>query len=108
MNKLITTTSVIFLLLVPIFGVNFLANVVGNILLIIVLIPLLIFAIALIAINNLKTKVKQCENCGSTVMVTLDQCVYCGYNFPETNNIGTKYTTDASQKTIEVEAEEIN
>ena len=108
MNKFINTTSIILLVIVPLFGFNFLVNVIGNILLIIVLLPLFVLAISFVAINNFKTKLKQCENCGSIVVGNPTQCINCGYIFSETDNIEKNMTTDASQKTIEVEAEEVN
>ena len=73
-NKLIPYT-LIFVLIIPLFGFNFLIGLLGNILLLIFLIPLLILGIGLLGLNFFKSNIKICENCGSTIMLKNDDCL---------------------------------
>ena len=102
MNKSLFTYLLIFLLVIPIFGFNFLLNFLGNILLLIFLVPLLIFLITLISFNSLKSKVNSCDQCGSISLGKIDTCINCGAD------LGDKNFKKPSEITIEVKAEEIN
>tara|TARA_B100000524_G_C23522313_1_gene324589 strand:+ start:88 stop:405 length:318 start_codon:yes stop_codon:yes gene_type:complete len=104
MNKSLVSYSLIFLILVPIFGLNFLISFLSNILLLIFLIPLLIFLISFIGLNSLKSKVKTCSQCGMMNIGANDTCMNCGTDL---NNKNSKNLTKASETTIEVKAEEV-
>jgi len=102
-NKLITY-SLIFILIIPIFGLNFLIGLLGNILLLIFLVPLLILIIGFLGLNSLKSNINLCESCGSTIIGNSGDCPYCDYKSIKDNDL----SSDASNKIIEVKAEEIN
>ena len=87
-NKTSVIYFLILLIVIPIFGFNFLLKFLGNILLLIFLIPLLIFLITLISFNSLKSK------------VNIDD-----YYDADLGNINSK---NPSESIIEVKAEKIN
>ena len=106
-NKLITS-SLIFILIIPLFGLNFLIGLLGNILLLIFLVPLLILILGFLGLNSFKSNINLCESCGSTIIGNDGNCPYC--NYKSTKNIQKEddLSSDASNKIIEVKAEEIN
>ena len=104
MNKSFVTYSLVFLIVVPIFGFNFLINFVGNILLLIFLVPLLIFLMAFIGLNSLKSKVKTCSECGTINLDVNNTCMNCGADLDIKNSKSFK---NPSEATIEVKAEEV-
>ena len=108
MNKSLMTYSLIFLIMATIFGSNFLISFVGNILLLIFLVPLLIFLIALISFNSLKANVKKCDQCGNISLGINNTCMNCGANFGDINAKNLDNLTNPSETTIEVKAEEVN
>tara|TARA_Y100000991_G_scaffold178957_1_gene141363 strand:+ start:294 stop:638 length:345 start_codon:yes stop_codon:yes gene_type:complete len=106
-NKSLVTYSLIFLIVIPIFGFNFLISFIGNILLLILLVPLLIFLIGLISFNNFKSKINTCKECGTISLGINSTCMNCG---AELGKLDPKYSENAqkpSETTIEVNAEEI-
>ena len=107
MNKSQITYIIITLLLIFFFGFNFLFSLLGNILIILFLTPILLIVIAFLIITSFKSKFKVCENCGTTLISESESCLYCGANFSEIEN-KKDYSEDASNETIEIEAEEIN
>ena len=108
MNKSLVTYSLVFLIVLPIFGLNFLISFVGNILLLIFLVPLLIFLIALISLNSLKSKVKTCKQCGTTSLGINNTCINCGANLDNSNTKNYENSKKPSETTIEIKAEEVN
>ena len=104
MNKSFFTYSLIFLIVIPIFGFNFLISFVGNILLLIFLVPLLIFLIAFLGLNSLKSQVKTCSECGTMNLGVNNTCMNCGADLGSKN---FKNFKSPSETTIEVKAEEI-
>ena len=106
-NKLITY-SLIFILIIPIFGLNFLIGLLGNILLLIFLVPLLILIIGFLGLNSLKSNINLCESCGSTIIGNSGDCPYCDYKSIKDMQKDNDLSSDASNKIIEVKAEEIN
>ena len=56
-NKNLLTYSLIILIVIPIFGFNFFISFVGNILLLLFLIPLLLLALVFIGFNSYKSKI---------------------------------------------------
>ena len=108
MTKSLTTYLLIFLLVIPIFGFNFLMSIIGNILLLVFLIPLLIFLIILISFNSLKSKVNTCSQCGTVSLGINNTCMNCGADLDDINQKNSESFKKPSETTIEVKAEEIN
>mgnify|MGYP005728169517 CR=1 FL=1 len=107
MNKSLLTYSLIFLIAIPFLGLNFLLSFVGNILLLIFLIPLLIFLISLISFNSLKSKINSCSKCGTIFFGTNSVCTNCGADLEGTNANNFVNQENPSETTIEVKAEEV-
>ena len=105
-NRGILTYSFILLMVIPIFGVNFLISFFGNILLILFLIPILLLLLLFIGFNFYKSKINRCNNCGAISLGLSETCINCGADL---NNVGNGNQMDQkpSESTIEVEAEEI-
>ena len=106
-NKNLITYSLIFLIVVPIFGINFLISFIGNMLLLLLLIPLLIFLIAFISFNSFKSKVKTCNKCGTASFSLNDTCMNCGTDLGNLNIENSDELNKPSETTIEVKAEEV-
>ena len=107
MNKSLITYSIIFFIIISFFGFNFLFSLLGNILIVLFLTPIILLVIAFLIITSFKSKFKVCTNCGTTLISDSESCLYCGSNFSEIEN-KKDYSEDASNETIEIEAEEIN
>ena len=105
-NKTLLTYSLIILIVIPIFGFNFLISFLGNILILLFLIPLLGLLLVLIGFNSFKSKFNTCDNCGSISLELSDTCLNCGADL---KNISKRNEFDKkpSESTIEVKAEEI-
>ena len=105
-NKNLLSYSLIILILIPIFGINFLISFVGNILLLLFLIPLLLLILVFIGFNSYKSKISICNSCGAISLGLSETCVNCGGNL---ENISKKnqFEKKPSESTIEVKAEEI-
>ena len=105
-NKTIITYSLILLIVIPIFGINFLISFLSNILILLFLIPLLILLLVFIGFNSYKSKFNQCNECGAISLGLSDNCINCGADL---NNISKRNQFDKkpSESTIEVKAEEI-
>ena len=106
-NKNLLTYSLVILLVIPFFGFNFLINILGNILLLLFLIPLLLLVLVFIGFNSYKSKINTCSNCGAISLGLSETCMNCGAdleNISKNNQLDKK----PSESTIEVEAEEIN
>ena len=106
-NKSLAIYTLIFLIVLPIFGFNFLISFVGNILLLLLLIPLLILIIALISFNSFKSKIKTCNQCGVINIGNSQNCTNCGSNLRDTDINNNEQLSKPSETTIEVKAEEI-
>ena len=105
-NKNFFTYSLIILILIPIFGINFLISFIGNILLLLFLIPLLLVILLFIGFNSYKSKINTCSNCGAISIGLSENCMNCGANLNDVNT-GNKLDKKPSERTIEVQAEEI-
>ena len=105
-NKNLLTYTLIILLVIPIFGFNFLISFLGNILLLLFLIPLLLLVLVFMGFNSYKSKINTCTNCGTISLGLSETCMNCGANL---ENISKKNQLNKkpSESTIEVEAEEI-
>ena len=108
MNKNLVTYSIIFLILISLFGFNFFLSLIGNLLLLVFLIPLLILSVLLISFNSLKSKVNTCNQCGTVTLGNDNTCMNCGAEIENTNSKSSESFKKPSEATIEVKAEEIN
>ena len=104
-NKNLLTYSLLLLIIVPIFGINFFIGFLGNILLILFLIPLFLLIIGVLFFNSFKSKVQTCSNCGTISFSSNGKCINCGsdLNIVSKDEIYKK----PGESTIEVRAEEI-
>ena len=107
MNRSLLIYCFIVLLVIPLFGFNFLLNFIGNILLLIFLVPLLIFLITLISFNSLKSKVNICDQCGNISLGINNTCENCGADLGDINSKNLGNLKKPGEATIEVKAEEI-
>ena len=107
MNKSLVTYSLIFLIVISLFGFNFFLSLIGNLLLLIFLIPLLIFLIFLISFNSLKSKINTCDECGTISLGINNTCINCGADLNDINPKSYESIKKPSETTIEVKAEEI-
>ena len=105
-NKNILTYSLIILIVIPIFGINFLLGVLSNILLLLFLIPLLIIVLVFLGFTYYKSKINTCSNCGAISFGLSENCMNCGANLKDINK-GIQLDKTPSESTIEVKAEEI-
>ena len=107
MNKSLINYSLVFLILIALFGFNFFLSFIGNLLLLVFLVPLLLFLILLISFNSLKSKVKSCNQCGTIALGINNTCMNCGADLENTNSKSSEILTKPSETTIEVKAEEV-
>ena len=104
-NKNLLTYSLIILIFIPIFGINFFVSFLGNILLLLFLIPLLLVILVLIGFNSYKSKIYTCNSCGAISLGLSENCINCGANLKIINN--NQFDENPSESTIEVKAEEV-
>ena len=107
MNKNLITYSIIFFILISLFGFNFFLSIIGNLLLLIFLVPLLILSLLLISFNSLKSKVNTCDQCGTITLGMNNTCMNCGADLENKNSKRSESLKKPSETTIEVKAEEI-
>ena len=105
-NKNLLTYSLIILIVITIFGLNFFISFIGNILLLLFLIPLLLLVLTFIGFNSFKSKINICSNCGSISLGLSQTCMNCGVDL-ENINKSSQLDTKPSESTIEVKAEEV-
>ena len=105
-NKNILTYSLIILIVIPIFGLNFFISFLGNILLLLFLIPLLLVILVFIGFNSYKSKINTCSNCGAISLGLSETCMNCGASL-ENISKNNQFNKKPSESTIEVQAEEI-
>ena len=105
-NKNLVTYSLIILIDIQIFGINFFISFIGNILLILFLVPLLLVAIVFIGFNSYKSKFIKCRSCGAISLNLSETCMNCGANL-ENNSKKNDFDNAPSESTIEVKAEEV-
>ena len=105
-NKNLVTYSLILFIFLPILGINFLISFLGNILLLLFLIPILLLILVFIGFNSYKSKLNSCNECGAISIGLSKTCVNCGADL---NDISKRNQFDKkpSESTIEVKAEEI-
>ena len=105
-NKNLLTYSLIILIIIPIFGINFLISFLGNILLLLFLIPLLLVILILIGFNSYKSKINRCNSCGAISLGLSETCMNCGADLENISN-NNQLDKKPSESTIEVKAEEV-
>mgnify|MGYP001188092802 CR=1 FL=1 len=105
-NKTLLTYSLIILIIIPIFGINFLISFLGNILILLFLIPLLLLLLVFIGFNSYKSKINTCPVCGAVSLGISETCINCGADL-EGISKRNKLKNKPSESTIEVKAEEI-
>ena len=105
-NKKFLTYALIIFIVVPIFGINFFISFLGNILLLLFLIPLLLLVLVFIGFNSYKSKINTCSNCGAISLGLSQTCMNCGVDL-ENINKSSQLDKKPSESTIEVKAEEV-
>ena len=105
-NKNIITYTLVLLIVIPFFGINFFVSFLSNILLLLFLIPIFLLLILFISINSLKSKINTCNNCGTISLGLSETCMNCGAHL-EIINHTNQIDNRPSETTIEVKAEEI-
>tara|TARA_B100001029_G_C14897203_1_gene358822 strand:+ start:330 stop:680 length:351 start_codon:yes stop_codon:yes gene_type:complete len=105
-NKNLLTYSLIILIILPIFGINFFISILGNILLLLFLIPILILLLAFVGFNYYKSKINTCSNCGAISLGLSETCSNCGSDLEDINK-RNQLDKKPSESTIEVMAEEV-
>ena len=105
-NKNLIIYSLLFLILIPIFGFNFLISFLGNILLLLFLIPLLLLLLVFIGFNSYSSKINTCNECGAIYIDLNKTCINCGAKLDDFGN-NNKLNKKPSESTIEIKAEEI-
>ena len=105
-NKTLITYSLIILIVIPIFGFNFLISLLGNILMLLFLIPLLLLLLVFIGFNSYKSKINTCSSCGTISLGLSSTCINCGADLKNTSK-NYQLNNKPSESTIEVKAEEI-
>ena len=105
-NKNILIYSLLLIIFIPIFGINFFISFLGNILLLFFLIPLLLLVLVFMGFNFYKSKINTCNNCGAISLGLSETCMNCGSNL-DNNNQRHKLNKKPCESTIEVKAEVI-
>ena len=105
-NKNILIYSLIILIVIPIFGINFLIGFLGNIILLLFLIPLLLLLLVFIGFNFYKSRINTCSECGAISLGFSETCFNCGAELGDINK-KNQLNKKPSESTIEVKAEEI-
>ena len=105
-NKTLVTYSLIALLVIPIFGFKILITLLGNILLLLFLVPLLLLLLVFIGFKSYQSKINTCNNCGAISLGSSEVCINCGATLEDVSN-RNQLDKKPSESTIEVKAEEI-
>ena len=104
-NKKFFTYSLILLVIVPLVGINFFVSFLGNILLLLFLIPLFLLIIGGLFFNSFKSKINICSNCGTISFSSNGTCINCGSDLDIVSK--DQINKKPSESTIEIKAEEI-
>ena len=105
-NKNILIYSLLLIIFIPIFGINFFISFLGNVLILLFLIPLLVLILVFIGFNSYKSKINTCSNCGAISLGLTETCMTCGADLEDISK-GIQLDKEPSESTIEVKAEEI-
>jgi len=104
-NKNLLTYSLILVIIFPLFGINFFIGFLGNILLLLFLIPLFLLIIGVLVFNSFKSRINTCSNCGTISFSSNGTCINCGSDLDIVSK--DQINKKPSESTIEVKAEEI-
>ena len=105
-NKTLLIYTLITFVIISKIGINFFISFLGNILLLLFLIPLFLLLILFIGLNSYKSKINTCSNCGAISLGLSNTCMNCGENLTDSNK-ESKYDKNPSERTIEIKAEEV-
>ena len=105
-NKNLITYALIIFLVIPVFGINLFLSFIGNVLLLLFLIPILLVLLVFLSFNFYKSKINTCSNCGAISLGLSETCMSCGADLGNVNN-RSQLDKKPSESTIEVKAEEI-
>tara|TARA_B100000886_G_scaffold61692_1_gene38219 strand:+ start:1518 stop:1859 length:342 start_codon:yes stop_codon:yes gene_type:complete len=105
-NKNLITFLLLMLIVIPIFGINFLISFLGNIIILLFLIPVLLLLLFFIGFNSFKSKINTCDSCGAISLGLSGQCMNCGADLDHVIQ-GNQIDKKPNERTIEVKAEEI-
>ena len=105
-SKNMITFSIITILVSYLFGFKLFISFLGNILLLLFLVPLLLFLIGLLGFNSFKSNFNTCNNCGAISLGLSKTCMNCGADLEDINK-KDQFDKMPSESTIEIEAEEI-
>ena len=105
-NKNLLPYCLIILIVIPIFGINLFISFLGNILILLFLIPTLLLLLVFISFKSYKSIINTCNNCGVMSLGSNETCINCGADL---NSMSKNIQLDkkASESTIEVNAEEV-
>ena len=104
-NKNLLTYSLILLVIVPLFGINFFISFLGNVLLLLLLIPVFLLIVGILVFNSFKSRINTCSNCGNISFSSNGTCINCGLDLDIVSK--DQINKKPSESTIEVKAEEI-
>ena len=104
-NKNLLTYSLILIVIFPLFGINFFIGFLGNILLLLFLIPLFLLITGVLVFNSFKSRINTCSNCGTISFSSNGTCINCGSDLDIVSK--DQINKKPSESTIEVRAEEI-
>ena len=105
-NKNLFIYSLLILVIVPLLGINFIINFLGNILLLLFLIPLFLLLVGILVFNSFKSKINTCNNCGTISFSSNGTCINCGSDLENVSNVN-QINKKPSESTIDIKAEEI-
>ena len=107
-NKNLLAYSLIIIIVIPFFGINFFLSLLGNVILLLFLIPLLLVLIFFIFFNSYKSKISTCSNCGAISFGMSANCMNCGADLEDMIKKNSQFNKKPSESTIDVKAEEIS
>ena len=105
-NKNFLIYSLIIFIFIPIFGIKFILGFIGNILLLLFLVPILLLVLMFLGFNYNKSKINICNSCGAISFGLNETCMNCGVNL-ENISKNSKFDKKPSESIIEVKAEEV-
>ena len=105
-NKNLLTYSLVIMIIILFFGINFLISFLGNILLLLLLIPLAFILLVFLGFNSYSSKIINCSNCGEISFGLSEKCMKCGADLGDISK-RNQFNKEPSKSTIEVKAEEI-
>ena len=105
-NKNFFIYSLLIIIVIPILGLNFFISFLGNILLLLFLIPLLLIILVFLGFNYYKSKINTFNSCGAISLGLSETCMNCGAYQDNTSN-NNQFNKRPSESTIEVKAEEV-